>query len=94
VLIKGHAPLENCTLPNRRPEVGRCTAKFWTLAYITFQRHKSILHESWPAPAAPKTIGEIIDHIERIREELLVLQRRMEKMESVNPNGTLKRISK
>jgi hypothetical protein len=43
---------------------------------------------------SPKTIGEIIDHIERIREELLVLQRCMEKMESANPNGTVKNISK
>jgi hypothetical protein len=42
----------------------------------------------------PKTIAEIIDHIERIREELLVLQRCMEKMESVNPDGTVKKISK
>ena len=39
----------------------------------------------------PKTIGEIIDHIERIRDELLVLQRSMEKMESVNPDGTAKK---
>ena len=43
---------------------------------------------------SPKTIGQIIDHIEQIREELLALQRSMEKMESANPNGTLKKISK
>jgi hypothetical protein len=43
---------------------------------------------------SPKAIGEIIDHIERIREELLVLQRSMEKWESVNPDGELKKISK
>jgi len=46
------------------------------------------------ASDSPKTIGEIVDHIERIREELLVLQRSMEKMESVNPDGTVKTISK
>lgn len=39
----------------------------------------------------PKTLGEIIDDIERIREELLVLQKSMEKMESVFPDGTLKK---
>ena len=39
----------------------------------------------------PKAIEEMIDDIERIREELLVLQRSMEKMESVNPNGTVKK---
>jgi hypothetical protein len=39
----------------------------------------------------PKTIKEMIDDMERIREELLVLQRSMEKMESVNPNGTVKK---
>jgi hypothetical protein len=39
----------------------------------------------------PKAIEEMIDDIERIREELLVLQRSMEKMESVNPNGTAKK---
>ena len=42
----------------------------------------------------PESIGKIIDDIERIREELLVLQRSMEKMESVNPDGTAKKISK
>ena len=41
-----------------------------------------------------ENFGKIIDHIERIREELLVLQRCMEKMESVNPDGTAKKISK
>jgi hypothetical protein len=30
---------------------------------------------------APKTIGEVIDHVERLREELLVLQRSLERME-------------
>ena len=42
----------------------------------------------------PENFGKIIDHIERIREELLVLQRCMEKMESVNRDGTVKKISK
>jgi hypothetical protein len=32
----------------------------------------------------PKPIGEIIDHIERIREELLNLQKSLEKMESID----------
>jgi hypothetical protein len=31
----------------------------------------------------PKPIGEIIVHIERIREELLILQRSLEKIESL-----------
>jgi hypothetical protein len=34
---------------------------------------------------------KMIDELERIREELLVLQRSMEKMESVNPDGTVKK---
>jgi hypothetical protein len=29
----------------------------------------------------PKTIGEVIDYVERLREELLTLQRSLEKME-------------
>jgi hypothetical protein len=33
----------------------------------------------------PKTIGEIMDDIERIREELLVVQNALEKMEGVKP---------
>jgi hypothetical protein len=32
----------------------------------------------------PKPIGEIIDHVERIREELFVLQRSLEKIESLD----------
>jgi hypothetical protein len=31
----------------------------------------------------PKPIGEIIDHIEQIREELFILQRSLEKIESL-----------
>jgi hypothetical protein len=30
---------------------------------------------------APKTIEEVIDYVERLREELLTLQRSLEKME-------------
>jgi hypothetical protein len=33
----------------------------------------------------PITLGQIIDHIERMREELLTLQRSLEKMESAEP---------
>jgi hypothetical protein len=36
----------------------------------------------------PKNIGELIDHIERIREELLSIQRSMEKMEPAKPLTT------
>jgi hypothetical protein len=36
-------------------------------------------------PDRPKTIGDIIDHIERIREELLIVQKSMEKIESISP---------
>jgi hypothetical protein len=32
----------------------------------------------------PKPIGEIIDHIERIREELFILQGSLEKVESID----------
>ncbi len=32
----------------------------------------------------PKPIGEIIDHIERIREELFMLQKSLEKIESID----------
>ena len=32
----------------------------------------------------PKTIGDLIDHLEMIREELLGLQRSLEKMESID----------
>jgi hypothetical protein len=38
------------------------------------------------ASTLPKTFSQIIDHIERIREELLNLQRSMEKMEPANPS--------
>jgi len=31
----------------------------------------------------PKSIGEIIDHVERIREELFILQGSLEKIESI-----------
>jgi hypothetical protein len=34
----------------------------------------------------PRTLSQIIDHIERIRDELLVLQESMEKMESAKPS--------
>jgi hypothetical protein len=42
---------------------------------------------------APKTIGEVIDYVERLREELLTLQRSLEKMEratAVESNGGAK----
>jgi hypothetical protein len=32
----------------------------------------------------PKSIGEIIDQVERIREELLILQGSLEKIESID----------
>jgi hypothetical protein len=32
----------------------------------------------------PKPIGEIIDHVERIREELFILQKSLEKIESID----------
>jgi hypothetical protein len=38
---------------------------------------------SYQPKESPKTIGEIIDDIERIREELLVLQHSLEKLEIV-----------
>ena len=36
----------------------------------------------------PQTLSEVIDRIERIREELLVLQGAMEKIEEAKPNPT------
>lgn len=42
----------------------------------------------------PKTIGEIMDDIERIREELLVVQNALEKMEGVRPAAPLPKILK
>lgn len=30
---------------------------------------------------APKTLSQLIDHLDQIREELLVIQRRMEELE-------------
>jgi hypothetical protein len=43
-----------------------------------------------PTKDAPKTIGEVIDHVERLREELLTLQRALEKMERVKTAGAKK----
>jgi len=40
---------------------------------------------------SPNNFKEMIDELERIREELFVLQRSMEKVESVNPDGTIKK---
>jgi hypothetical protein len=37
------------------------------------------------SPDPPKTIGDLIDQLERIREELLVLQRSLEKHETTEP---------
>jgi hypothetical protein len=40
-----------------------------------------MIHASSP----PKTLAEVIDEIERIREELLNLQRSLEKIEAAEP---------
>jgi hypothetical protein len=37
---------------------------------------------------APKTIGEVIDYVERLREELLTLQRSLERMERATAAGS------
>jgi len=51
--------------------------------------------EDMASSDAPKTIGEVLDFVERIREELLTLQRSLDKMErataSVSGDGTKKR---
>jgi hypothetical protein len=39
------------------------------------------------ATEPPKNIGELIDQIDHIREELLAIQHSMEKMERTPPNG-------
>jgi len=50
--------------------------------------------EAMPTKDAFKTIGEVIDHVEWLREELLTIQRALEKMESletsVSGDGTKK----
>jgi hypothetical protein len=45
---------------------------------------------NWP----PKTIEEIMDDIERIREELLMVQNALQKMEGVRPATFLPNIPK
>ncbi len=35
------------------------------------------------AQQPPKTIGELIDEVERIREELFILQQELEKLEAI-----------
>jgi hypothetical protein len=42
----------------------------------------------------PKTIGEVMDDIERIREELLMVQNALQKMEGVRPAAPLPTIPK
>ncbi len=37
-----------------------------------------------PGDTPPKSVGELIDEVERIREDLLRLQRELEKLEIVN----------
>jgi hypothetical protein len=48
-----------------------------------------------PTKDALTTIGEVIDHVERLREELLTVQRALERMEnpetSVSGDGTKRR---
>jgi hypothetical protein len=41
-----------------------------------------------PTKDAPKTLGEVIDYVERLREELLTLQRALEKMERPRTAGS------
>jgi len=36
----------------------------------------------------PQTIGEVIDNVERLREELLTIQRSLEKMERAPTAGS------
>jgi hypothetical protein len=38
------------------------------------------------AKDAPKNIGELIDQIDRIREELMTIQRALEKLEPAAPS--------
>jgi hypothetical protein len=42
----------------------------------------------------PKPIGKIIDEIERIREELLIVQNALQKMESVQSATPVLKISR
>jgi hypothetical protein len=51
------------------------------LAYRLIRHKKVMLTNAMATQDAPKTIGEVIDHVERLREELLVLQRSLERME-------------
>jgi len=61
----------------------------------TYPAQKGYSVQAMATSDAPKTIGEVIDYVERLREELLTLQRSLEKMErpktSVSGDGTKKR---
>ena len=46
-----------------------------------FRRSKSYAPEAMATKYEPKTIGELIDQLEQIREDLLTLQRSFEKIE-------------
>jgi len=40
----------------------------------------------------PKNIGELLDQIERIREELLTIQRTLEEMEPKNDGSDVRKV--
>jgi len=52
-----------------------------TASVPTLSPTKGYSVEAMASNDAPKTIGEVIDYVERLREELLTLQRSLEKME-------------
>jgi hypothetical protein len=54
----------------------------------TIRCHKSTLADYMDdTTSKPETIGEVIDHIERMRDELLAIQNVLEKMEVAQPFG-------
>jgi hypothetical protein len=49
--------------------------------------HKGLFFEVMTNNDAPKAIGEVIDEVERLREELFIVQRALEKMERALTTG-------
>lgn len=55
---------------------------------LTLLRNRSSLHESWLRNIPhPKQSGQIIDEIERMREELLTVQNALQKLEANTPDS-------
>ncbi len=80
VVAGPYIPLQCATVQNNVPAV----------EYRLLPPKKVILSRLLATNDAPKTIGEVVDHVERLREELLTLQRALEKMERAKTAGAKK----